>query len=90
MNISTSLSYLSILEPYLSPDAAICLNEDNLPACEIPIFSSFMEANSYFFGHPIWGKEYFETSHRDDKFRSRWQAATGSWEDKVVVYNRNP
>ncbi|PZV14676.1 MAG: SAM-dependent methyltransferase [Leptolyngbya sp.] len=44
-----------------------------------------MEANSYFFGHPVWGEEYFKTSHRHDKFRDRWQAATGSWDGKVIV-----
>jgi SAM-dependent methyltransferase len=78
-------AFISILEPYLSPDASIFLNEEHLPACEIPSWTASMEANSYFFGHPIWGKEYFETSHRHDIFRDRWQAATGSWDEKVVV-----
>jgi ubiquinone/menaquinone biosynthesis C-methylase UbiE len=82
--LNTSM-YISILESYLAPDASIFLNRENLPACDIPRFSSTMAANSYFFGHPIWGKEYFDTSHRHDKFRDRWQAATGSWDDKVVV-----
>lgn len=76
---------MSVLEQYLSPSSTIYLNEDGLPVCEIPTFSSAMAANSYFFGHPIWGKEYFETSHRHNNFRDRWQAATGSWDDKVVV-----
>ena len=44
-----------------------------------------MEANIYFFGHPVWGREYFETSHRHEKFRERWQAATGPWDSKVVI-----
>jgi SAM-dependent methyltransferase len=80
--LSTSMS---ILEPLLSPDINIFLNEDDLPACEVPNFSDSMKANSYFFGHPIWGKEYFETSHRHPKLRERWQAATGSWDNKVVI-----
>jgi SAM-dependent methyltransferase len=74
-----------MLESLLSPDANIYINADDLPAAEIPSFSSAMAANSYFFGHHIWGKEYFETSHRHDIFRDRWQAATGSWDNKVVV-----
>jgi len=82
---SNSSVALSILESHLSSDAEIFINEENLPACEIHSFSPSMEANSYFFGHPVWGEEYFETSHRNDKFRDRWQAATGSWDDKVVV-----
>ncbi len=85
MKISDSSVYMSALEPYMPPGTTISLNEENLPACEIPSFTPFMEANSYFFGHPIWGKEYFETSHRHDKFRDRWQAATGSWDGKVIV-----
>jgi ubiquinone/menaquinone biosynthesis C-methylase UbiE len=81
---SSSVS-MDILEPYLSPKAEVFLNEDNLAACEIQNFSVSMEANSYFFGHPVWGKEYFETSHRHAKLRDRWQAATGSWDSKVIV-----
>jgi ubiquinone/menaquinone biosynthesis C-methylase UbiE len=83
--ITSTSSSISILAPYLAPAAEVFLNSEGLPACEIPNWSSSMAANSYFFGHPIWGREYFETSHRHDKFRDRWQAATGSWDDKVVV-----
>ncbi|MGB8701681.1 MAG: methyltransferase domain-containing protein [Thermosynechococcaceae cyanobacterium] len=85
MITSNSSLYLSILEPYLSPDHTITVNENDLPIYRINKFSFSMESNSYFFGHPIWGKEYFETSHRHDKFRNRWQAATGSWDGKIVV-----
>ena len=85
MTTSSSL-FVSILEPYLSPDAVIFIDREHLlPVCEISEYSESMKANSYFFGHPIWGKEYFETSHRHDIFRDRWQAATGSWDGKVVV-----
>jgi SAM-dependent methyltransferase len=83
--VKTSNPSIAMLEPFLSPDATIYINENELPAAEIPRFTSSMAANSYFFGHPIWGKEYFETSHRHHIFRDRWQAATGSWDDKVVI-----
>jgi SAM-dependent methyltransferase len=81
---STS-EFISILKPYLSSNATLSLNEENLPACEISDLSASAEANIYFFGHPVWGKEYFETSHRHEKFRDRWRAATGSWNGKMVV-----
>jgi SAM-dependent methyltransferase len=77
--------FISILKPYLSSSRFIFLDENNLPACEISDLSPSSQANIYFFGHPIWGKEYFDTSHRHEKFRDRWQAATGSWNGKVVV-----
>jgi ubiquinone/menaquinone biosynthesis C-methylase UbiE len=77
--------HISVLEEYLSLDANVFINEQNIPTCKIPAFTPSMEANSYFFGHPIWGKEYFETSHRHDIFRDRWLAATGSWNGKVIV-----
>jgi SAM-dependent methyltransferase len=83
--VKTSNPSIAMLEQFLSADANICINADDLPASAIPQFSSAMAANSYFFGHPVWGKEYFETSHRHDKFRDRWQAATGSWDNKVVI-----
>jgi SAM-dependent methyltransferase len=83
--MQTACYAIDILNPYLSSNASVSLNGDNLPADEVPHISPFMEANSYFFGHPVWGKEYFETSHRHEKFRDRWQAATGSWDEKVVV-----
>lgn len=75
----------SVLKEYLAPDAHIFINEQNLPTCQIPILTPAMKANSYFFGHPVWGKEYFETSHRNNVFLARWMAATGSWNDQVVI-----
>jgi SAM-dependent methyltransferase len=77
--------FISVLEPYLSSDTTLFLSEEYLPACEIADLSFSAKANIYFFGHPVWGKEYFETSHRHEKFRDRWQAATGSWDGKIVI-----
>jgi SAM-dependent methyltransferase len=42
-------------------------------------------ANAQYFGHPQWAKNYFEACHRDRAFIDRWQAATGSWDNKIVV-----
>ncbi len=85
MKTDCDLKAISILKPYLAPDAEIFLDSEELPACKIPEWSFSMKANSYFFGHPHWGREYFENSHRHDIFRERWQAATGSWDERVVI-----
>jgi SAM-dependent methyltransferase len=83
--VRTSIPSIAMLEPFLSPNTVVYINAENLPAAEIVKFSSSMAANSYFFGHSLWGKKYFETSHRHDKFRDRWLAATGTWDNKVVI-----
>jgi len=44
-----------------------------------------LAANACFFGHPVWAAEYFNACHRDQRFIERWQVATGTWQDKVVV-----
>lgn len=44
-----------------------------------------MGGNASYFGHPQWGKLYFEACHRDAAFIDRWRTATGSWTNKVVV-----
>lgn len=86
MKIANDSTFISILNPYLDPDAKVFLDPlEQLPTCDLPPLSESMKANSYFFGHPIWGKEYFETSHRHNLFRDRWLAATGTWDGKVVV-----
>lgn len=42
-------------------------------------------ANAQYFGHAQWAKSYFDACHRDRTFSDRWQQATGSWDDKIVV-----
>lgn len=78
-------SAYSRLKPYLASDAIVDWLSKDIPICPIPVFTKGMQANSYFFGHPKWGKEYFEDSHRSEPFKERWQAVMGSWDDKIVV-----
>ena len=78
-------SAYSRLKPYLTSDAIVDWQSEDFPICPIPVFTKGMQANSDFFGHPKWGKEYFETSHRSQPFKERWQAVMGSWDDKIVV-----
>jgi SAM-dependent methyltransferase len=75
----------SVLENYLADDAHIDWQTEDIPKSIIPMMTRGMQANSYFFGHPKWGKEYFETSHRDEAFKARWRSAMGSWDNKIVV-----
>lgn len=42
-------------------------------------------ANSVYFGHPEWARNYLAVVHRDRAFQDRWFAVTGSWQDKIVV-----
>jgi SAM-dependent methyltransferase len=51
----------------------------------LPHLTPAIEANSYYFGHPEWGKNYFGACHRDEKFVELWQTVINSWDDKIVV-----
>lgn len=79
-----TLSKTATLAQYLAPGSKVDWG-DIIPACEISNPSPYLQANSYFFGHPRWAKNYFEASHRDDAFKARWLAAAGSWDNKIVV-----
>lgn len=59
--------------------------EDDILTFPIPNPSPTMQANSSYFGHPTWAKEYLEACHQDEQFRSLWRTAMGSWDDKIVV-----
>ncbi|MBD0363143.1 MAG: methyltransferase domain-containing protein [Coleofasciculus sp. C3-bin4] len=75
----------SILTQYLESDSNVDLSQGTIPTCQIPNHSPAIQANSYYFGHSEWAKNYFEACHRDDKFKARWRSAIGSWDNKVVV-----
>ncbi|WP_413200382.1 class I SAM-dependent methyltransferase [Nostoc piscinale] len=75
----------STLKPYLASNINADLDAQSILTYPISQKTLAIEANSYYFGHPEWAKNYFEACHRNDIFKSRWQAATGSWDDKIVV-----
>jgi SAM-dependent methyltransferase len=80
------VTYSSVaLADYLASDSSLDWSNQSLPTCQISNHSPALEANAYYFGHPEWAKNYFDACHRDDAFKSRWLAATGSWDDKIVV-----
>lgn len=76
---------LTTLTDYIASDASIDWSNPTLPTCQVSNPSPALEANSYYFGHPQWAKDYFDACHRDQQFKSRWLHATGSWDDKIVV-----
>jgi ubiquinone/menaquinone biosynthesis C-methylase UbiE len=75
----------SILQPFLILPNKIHWHSRGIPSDQSFHTSSAIQANSYFFGHPQWGKTYLETCHRDNTFKERWQAVTGSWDGKIIV-----
>jgi ubiquinone/menaquinone biosynthesis C-methylase UbiE len=59
--------------------------EEDILSFPIASPSFGLEANSYYFGHPEWARNYFAAVHRDSEFQERWYAITGRWENKIVV-----
>lgn len=82
--LPTPQNLLSTLEPYLDVDHAVKVVE-GIPAAKIENPSPGLQANATYFGHPEWGKIYFESCHRDQAFQERWHAAAGPWDNKIVV-----
>ncbi|MCG8362036.1 MAG: class I SAM-dependent methyltransferase [Pseudanabaenales cyanobacterium] len=74
----------SILTAFLSQTHRVDFS-GKIPVDPITHLSPAIEANSFYFGNPKWAQTYFEACHRDQAFKARWQAATGSWDDKIVV-----
>jgi len=85
MNILTSPDLRESFRSYISPTAQVDWSDTALPACPIRSRSPGLEANHRYFGHPEWARSYFKYRHRSERFRRRWQAACGSWDDKIVV-----
>lgn len=73
------------ISDYFIQAANITEREDGIYSCPIINPSIGMQANIDLFGHPKWGRDYLNLSHRSESFRARWQAATGNWDGKIVV-----
>lgn len=75
-----------MIQPFLKPDAALHYREGILSSKILSNnVSMSLLANACYFGHPSWAANYLKACHRDQCFIERWQAATGAWQDKVVV-----
>lgn len=74
-----------ILTSFLKDDRLIHYKNNGIALDPNITFSPSMLANAYFFGHPSYGKKYFETENRSPEFVDRWQAAVGSLDGKIVI-----
>ncbi len=72
------------LERFLAENHGVDLQQA-IPVHPITNPSPSVQANSYYFGNAKWAKTYFDACHRDEAFKARWHAVTGSWDGKVVV-----
>lgn len=80
MSIATQTH--SSIESYLTQKGTL---EDGVLSYPILNPSPTLKANSYYFSHPVWAKEYLDYCHRDEEFSSLWKAALGNWDNKIVV-----
>lgn len=71
---------------YLALDSGLeVLWSEDIPTCLMTDLSPAIQANSYYFDHPKWAKNYLKGCHRYPAFKARWQAAMGNWDGKIVV-----
>ncbi|WP_295773568.1 class I SAM-dependent methyltransferase [uncultured Mucilaginibacter sp.] len=74
----------SQLAPFLK-DGVTFIERDSYVEFPILRHSEGLKANAYYFGNAEWAEEYLTYCHRSDTFKSRWEAASGDWTDKVVI-----
>jgi SAM-dependent methyltransferase len=80
-----AISVKQRLTPFLREGARVDWSNEGLPVCPIRQKTTGLDANRRYFNHPEWAENYLQYCHRSDRFRSRWQAASGSWDNKIVV-----
>ncbi len=73
-----------LLKDLLLPDAVIDWSS-SIPVDGAIKWTEAIEANAKYFRNPRWTKGYFDYVHRSETFKSRWEAAAGPLDDKVVV-----
>lgn len=82
---SINVFSLNLIQDYFDHNKIDKWDENGVLICPISNNSPSIEANAKYFSHPDWAQTYFEACHRDAAFRDRWLAATGGWDDKIVV-----
>ena len=75
----------SELQQYHAADAAVDWQIEDIPQCPLNNLSSALQANIDYYENPQWVQGYFDHCHRDNYFKECWQAAMGSWDNKIVV-----
>jgi SAM-dependent methyltransferase len=80
-------------QPRLAPSWAVSFIKseckldwvDDIASVPIERMTPGLRANQIYFDRIDWAEAYLKQVHRDEKFRSRWLAATGDWSGKIVV-----
>ncbi|HEY9698683.1 MAG TPA: class I SAM-dependent methyltransferase [Trichocoleus sp.] len=73
------------LSQFISKSASAGTWNEGILAFKIAHSTPAMQANSYYFGHLEWSRNYLEACHQYPEFKDRWQAVIGSWQNKIVV-----
>jgi len=73
------------LQQYLTSKDIVDSEDEGILISKIANTTPAIQANSYYFGHPEWTINYFNSCHRDVNFINRWQAIINNWHDKIVV-----
>jgi SAM-dependent methyltransferase len=73
------------LTPYLANPLLVTVNQAGIPTVPIPRWTAGMMANRHFFNHPAWAAQYLAEENGGEALRSRYRAAIGAWDGKVVV-----
>lgn len=84
MNTLPETGMLASLVPYLKPGTPIKETRDYL-VCPILDPTEGLKANAHYFDNYDWAVEYLTYCHRSDAFKSRWQAALGNYEGKIIL-----
>jgi SAM-dependent methyltransferase len=79
-----TLTLFESLRPFLKADHQVDLSGE-IAVNFIRNSTPELIANQRYFGTPEWAKGYLDACYRTEVFKERWLAATGSWDDKVVV-----
>jgi ubiquinone/menaquinone biosynthesis C-methylase UbiE len=69
----------------LSFNAEINWDAGGIPSCKILNWTQGMRANADFFGHEPYRDKYLQTENCSPAFGERWQAAIGSWDNKIAI-----
>lgn len=77
--------FVEKIDQYLITENHVEKWDEGILIYKIPNLTPAIQANSYYFGHTKWAKNYFDACHRDEKFVDLWQAVIGNWQDKIVV-----
>ncbi|MGB3639615.1 MAG: class I SAM-dependent methyltransferase [Rivularia sp. (in: cyanobacteria)] len=75
----------SELSKYVAADAVVDWQAEDIPQSPIANLTEALQANIDYYENPEWVQGYFDHCHRDENFKECWQAAMGSWDDKIVV-----